>query len=156
MIFIPSQLKNITVATVVDIAGAYASGDALTSVTHQLAGVFKGFQAPSKLVKVVVTDAAKQNAALKLMFWNRPIAAPTFNLAFTPLDAVLQYYVGHVTIAATDYISLFDNSVGSILVDQMPFSGNNATSLWMTVVTTSTPTFVAANDVSFRLTFDQQ
>ncbi len=161
MLFFPLPQKEFPITLVVS-TGAYSSGDAV-SVGNEIAHAVQTPGGYGKIVKVVLSDAAKQASALKLMFFNRPNAtAPTDNAAFDPLDAEIQsYFIGHINVATTDYAALSDNSVATVIPpDGFPIkaAGNVAgklQSVWVYVVSYGTPTYAATTDLHMTITVEQ-
>ena len=156
MIIFPYSLKEKTIALTVD-TNAYASGDAV-DVAHEVkdATATKGGQ--SRLVKVVVTDASEQMANLKIILFNKAIAAATDNAVFDPTDTELKTIIGVIPIKSTDYVDFNDNAVATIQMgdNSLYIKTVNSSSVWAQVVSADAPTYAAATDVQITYTFEQQ
>jgi hypothetical protein len=156
MIYFPSILLPVKVTPTVSLT-AYSIGDAIDKA-QQLTNAVPNMGGQSEIVKIVISDAAKQNAALKLLFYNKKIADATDNAAFDPTDTENAVnFIGHIDIASTDYVSLSDNSVATkIPALEFGVKALNAKNIWMQVVANGTPTFAAITDLTVTVTFKKQ
>lgn len=131
---------------------AYAAGDLMgdkNTLTNFLPGSESG-----TLRGVVVIDAAKQNAALDVVFFSADPAGTTFtdNGAFAPVAADVANAIGHVSIVAGDYSAFSANSVATKAGLALALGG--AQTLYAALVSRGTPTYVAATDLTVKLIVD--
>lgn len=99
-------------------------------------------------------DKASQDAAIDLLFFSESVTLASDNAAADVSDAdLVSYYLGHVSIAATDYSALNDNSVGSVrnvgLQLKMPTGGGDA-KIYVAAVSRGTPTYASTSDLVFK------
>jgi hypothetical protein len=137
-------------------AGAYSSLDAVGSKL-EFEDVCTPFNNTGAVVQAHIKDNAKQNALLYLVLFDRDFTATADNDAFTVSDADLLNMVMVLEFAVADYIDFASNSIA--LVDpahyalEHPFElKEGGTSLFgQLMVKTSTPTYVATNDLRVEL-----
>lgn len=128
---------------------AYTAGDAVGGLLT-FASAARGVGRGGLVKKVVISDNGKQSVALDLVLYDTTITAPTDNAAFDPTDAENLTCVGHISIGAANYASLNDNSVATVESD-LAYTCTG-TSLFGALVTRGTPTYVATNDITVRIT----
>jgi len=96
----------------------------------------------------VVIDNSQQMPSLELVLFDRDFTASTDNAAFDPTDADLANIVGVVKIG--DWSDFNDNAVA--MRTGIGLSAKlNGTALYGQLVTRTTPTFVATNDITVIL-----
>jgi len=143
-------------ATIAVNASAYADGDlvgtkmTLTDILpHGKGGI---------LSTVTVHDLDAQNAALQLLIWDTNPSNTTFtnNGALAVADADLPNIIARIAIAATDYTSLADNSVGCVTQIAIPVKAAIQGILYAALVSDgATPTYTANGlSVTFGLVVD--
>ncbi len=159
-------LKKFT--PVVSVSPAYTAEDQVGGV-NLLTDMVAADGGTCLLQSVVVTDSAKQKAALTLYFFDDvPTITSVDNGAFDLLDAQLALTcIGHVLIPAANYQDSSSNSeatvtdVGLVLKSNAghntasPPAGSNKRSLWCVVKTTGTPTYAAVSDLTIKLGIEQ-
>lgn len=145
-------IKSVTVTPVLD-TNAYASGDFMGAAILTLSDV--AFADQTMLHSITVTDKAKQSLAIDLIFWKTNCSNTTFtdNAALDIHDTDLLQYAGHVSITATNYAALNDNSVATVANIGLVMSlATNSRNLYCTPVARSAPTY-AASDLQFTFAF---
>lgn len=134
--------------------GAYTAGDnvggkmSLTPVAME--------PRTGTIMSVTVADLAKQSAAIDILLFDSDPSATTFtdNAALDVADADLLKAIGVIRVAANDYVGLADNSVACVKDINLPFKLSGTDTLYATMVTSGTPTYAAATDLT--LTFGIQ
>ncbi len=148
-----SKGKIISVTPVVTV-GAYHANDCVGGkLTLTDALVADGGSA--LLTNVVVVDDANQKAALEVVFFNaNPAAATLTDNAAIVFSTDLAKVIARVPITAADWATVGDAAVADVqcLRTLEGVSGNN---LYAAVMTTGTPTFGAAGDLTFRFGLDR-
>ena len=137
-------------------AGAYSAGDAVGG-KMEFRDVCSPYKNTAAIVQAHIKDNAKQNAKLWLVLFDRDFTATADNAAFTISDADLLNVVMALEFAVADYVSFANNSIA--LMDPAnyyilhPFElVEGGTSLFgQLFVETSTPTYVATNDLRVEL-----
>lgn len=106
-------------------------------------------------IGVVVTDLAKQDAALGIIFFSSDPSATTFtdNAALDIADADLPKVIGTVRVLASDYQDLSDNSVATVFNKLLGYELASGQTIYFTVVmnATSGATYAGTTDVQIRL-----
>jgi hypothetical protein len=138
----------------------FAAGDAMHSTVITLANCFQGSVPHARIEGVTIVDQANQKSAIDLLFFsaNPSNTTVTVNAALDVADADLDdYFLGHISIAATDYASLADNAYGTKQNISLPVypSAQGVRSLYCIVVARGTPTYAAATDLRIKLSFKQ-
>ena len=143
-------------ATPVITAGAYSALDAVGG-KMEFEDVCTPYNNTAAIVQAHIKDNAKQNALLYLVLFDRDFTDTADNAAFTISDADLLNVVMVLEFAVADYVDFATNSIA--LVDPAhyqllhPFELiEGGTSLFgQLFVKTSTPTYVATNDLRVEL-----
>lgn len=148
-----SPLKDFT-ATIVTNTSQYAAGDFIGSAILTLSNV-PTVNGGAVLHSLSITDLTKQNAVIDFLFFTSACSNTTFtnNGALDVDDTDLLTFRGHVNIAAANYVSLADNSVGTVGNIGLTILCNSAsTSLYVVpVLTSGTPTWDAS---ALQVTFN--
>lgn len=125
-----------TVGTVNAITGAtFPDGPYTGSGSGDVRGV-------STIGTISVIDLAKQNVALDLFFFNQSPTVSADNAAFNMDDANAAHYIGHVTIATTDYANCTDTSFVCLKAVGLIVSPIDDT-IYCVVVARGAPTYAA-------------
>ncbi len=134
-------------------ATPYSANDVLGGVNTVLVLSSPG-DGIETLGSVAVIDKAKQKKEFDLFFFDSLPVISADNAAFDLTDAYALGYIGHVSIAAADYIDSASNSfaVAKGVSLKMPDSGGGQT-IYCVAVTRSTPTYGSATDLMIRLEF---
>lgn len=129
----------------------YASGDTLFVATA-LSGVVRANDQRALLQSLVVIDKDDQKPALRLLFFSASVTFGTLNAAPSISDSDAANYLGHVDIAAADYVDLGGVSVACAKgINLLLESVSGATSVYIAgMLTAGTPTHTASGLV-FRL-----
>lgn len=146
--------EQFNVTFVVD-TSALADGD-LASDVIEIPSVARVAGYVVNLKSIVIKDKADQKSALYVVFSNASTTFGSLNSAPSLSDAnVANIVLGHVKIAATDYVDLGGASVATKVLDNpLPLkTASTTTSLWVALVSNGTPTYGAAGDVIATLTF---
>lgn len=142
----------VTVTPTLD-TNAYASGDLLFDST-EVASAVRANGSHAILQSVTVIDKADQKVAFTLLFANAAADFGTLNSAPDPDDTEVATVIGHVSVAAGDYIDLGGAAVACVRnLGLVLKAGAATTSLFIAGVNgTGTPTY-AASDLVFQLGF---
>jgi len=147
-------------ATPVITAGAYSALDAVGS-KMEFTDVCTPYSNTASIVQGYVKDNTKENALLYLVLFDRDFTATADNAAFAVSDADLLNVVCVLEFAVADYISFNANSMAQLSVENImmkhPFElVEGGTSLFgQLFVKTSTPTYVATNDLHVELVIER-
>jgi hypothetical protein len=136
-------------------AGPYSAGDAVGGLLTfaDAASVYKG---DGTITKVVIVDDAKQAAHLVLALFDRTFTPTADNGAWDPTDADNQHCIGIIDIPAAAYGPGADNNVASVDCDLNFTLVAGGTSLFAQLyLVTSTPTYVATDDVTIKITVNR-
>lgn len=140
--------------TIVTNTSQYAAGDFIGSAILTLADV-PTVNGGAYLTSLSITDLTKQNAVIDFLFFSSVCSNTTFtnNGALDVHDTDLLTFLGHVNIAAANYVSLADSSVGTVAQIGLALQCNPAsTSLYVVpVLTSGTPTWDAS---ALQVTFN--
>lgn len=144
-------MQYVDVTPVVDLA-AYSSGDLIGHAVMEFdldkhGKVEKG----GILQSVIITDLAKQNATLDVVFFATNPTATSFTdqAEFDIDDADLIRIIGVATVS--DWKSFKDNSVGQELQLALPFIMAGGNTLYGAIVARGTPDFVSTSDLTIRI-----
>jgi len=135
-------------------AGIYSAGDAVGGLLT-FANAVSVYKGDGKIVKIVVIDDAMQNANLILHLFDRTFTAMADNAAWSPSDADMQNSIGHVEIAVADYQAGVNNSHATVLVDMGFALVSGGTSLFGQLECVATPTYVATDDLTIKVTIER-
>jgi hypothetical protein len=152
------RLQEIVVTPASSAGAIYAAGDALGGLlTFPYAVAFNG--GSGSIVKVVIVDDAQQLAPIDIVFFNQTFTVTADNAPFTPTDADMQNCIGYIDMLAADYANFVNNSVACKTTEtRLPFPfrvADSGTSLYAQMVVRATPTYVAVDDLTIKLTIDQ-
>ena len=137
-------------------AGAYSALDAVGS-KMEFKDVCTPYSNTAKIVQAYIKDAAKQDALLYLVLFDRDFTETADNAAFAVSDADLLNIVCVLEFAVADYIDFSANSMAQLSTENVvvrhPFTLiEGGTSLFgQLFVKTLTPTYVATNDLCVEL-----
>ena len=153
--------KYLTFTPAID-TNAYAAGDQIGPGSTLLSAPVVGPNSLTMLQAVHLIDAAKQKAAIDLLFWNSaPTIASSDNNAFDITDAeAAARFVGYVSIAAGNYIDTSSNSLATVKGIALPVYGTkngenpSGRNLWVSLVSRGTPTYGSASALKFILVFE--
>jgi len=143
------MLKNRTRATPVITpgitAGAYAAGDVVGGlIIFDFKEMFGG-----TLRSIKIIDVAEQDEAFKVYLFDRQPTTIDDNDPFTLSLSDWQKWVGTITVSASDYESL--NNIAGADSDSWAIDfASSGGLLYAYFVTTGTPTYAAATDLSIR------
>ena len=130
---------------------AYASGDAMSSSAAIISAASSATPAKSGMIQsVIVTDLAKQDAAIDLIFFDADPSSTTIttNTALTVDDADLPNIIGVVQVTA--YADFADNSVGFATNLAIPYVADSNGRIYAVPVCRGTPTY-AVGDLNIRV-----
>ena len=130
---------------------AFATGDLIGAAAIELSGATGGNEIHGGMIQsVIVTDLAKQSAALDIVFFDADPSNTTFteNAAFDPDDADILNIIG--VAAITDWKAFNDSSVGQALNLAIPFVADTKNKLYAVIVSRGAPTY-GASDVTLRV-----
>ena len=144
--------RTFTVTPVVD-TSAYAAGDAI-DVLQSIDDAVRSADQAGIIEQISIVDASGQDAALDLVLYTSVVTDGVDNAAYDPSEADLKESVGAVSILATDYSSLVNNSVATVQPNfHMQF--NATTTLRFQIVSRGTPTYAGADDLQIRFVIKQ-
>jgi hypothetical protein len=144
-------IHTVTKTVVVD-TNAYQSGDFLGTAILEITEV--GYIGGAVLHTVTVVDLTKQSAAFDLLFFTTACANTTFtnNAALDVHDTDALTFIGHVSVLATDYSALNDNSVATVRNIGLTLNPTPGTSIYCAPVARGTPTY-AASELRLKFSF---
>jgi hypothetical protein len=129
----------------------YASGDTLFVATA-LTGVTRANDERALLQSIVVIDKDDQKPALRLLFFSASVTFGTLNAAPSISDSDAANYLGHVDIAAADYVDLGGVSVACAKgINLLLESVSGATSVYIAGMLTAGTPMHTASGLVFRL-----
>lgn len=134
--------------TAVSTSPAYSIGDAV-GAKRTITGALRTSNGSGILESITLLDRANQKAAMELFIFDSNPAAATItdNAAFVFSTDDLKV-LAHVTIAATDYITINSKAIATIKGIGAALKGaDSTTSLYAALVTTGTPTYAATTDL---------
>lgn len=134
--------------TAVSTSPAYTAGDAV-GAKRTITGALRTTNGSGILESITLLDRANQKAAMELFIFDSDPAAATItdNAAFVFSTDDLKV-LAHITIAATDYVTINNKAVVTLKGLGITLKGANAnTSLFAALVTTGTPTYAATTDL---------
>lgn len=139
-----------TATPTVSTTPAYSAGDniggliSLTSAVRYAAG-------GGTITSVVISDKAKQSAAIDVVFFTANPGSTTFtdNGALAVNAADLVSIVG--VISVTSWSAFSANSVGSALGQSLPFVLASGTTLYAALVARGTPTYASTSDIQITV-----
>jgi hypothetical protein len=147
------QHHIVEVTPTVSSGAAYTANDQVGGLMT-LTGAVPASSDGAVLRQISVVDKGKQSAALNvLLFDAQPTVASSDNAACDVADAELAgKCLGHVAIAAGDYVAL---SAGSVAAKQVtvPVKADSSATLYALAMTTGTPTYASTSDLVFRFHF---
>lgn len=151
-----SKFYRTTVTPVVGLA-IYADGDRLGSTMTVATGAAD--KESSTLRTISLVDAAAQKSVINVLFFSQsPTIASADNAALDLTDANMAYYIGHVSIAAADYVDSASNAaacVKDINLFGLASSSANGT-IYAVLESGGTPTYAATSDLVFTFTFENE
>lgn len=133
--------------TAVSTSPAYTAGDAVGG-KRTITGALRTSGGTGILESVQILDRANQKAAMELFIFDSDPSAATItdNSAFVFSTDDLKV-LAHVTIAATDYVTINSKAIATIKGLGIALKGNATSTLYAALVTTGTPTYAATTDV---------
>lgn len=136
-------------------SGAYAAGDVLF-VPVELTDVAKDTKGLATLRTLVVLDGADQKQDIDLLFFSESpgdIGAANAPLAMS--DAEAAFLVGHIRIAAADYVSGNANAYATKLMEFLVGCKVKSTSVWVAgVCRGGTPTY-GVSGLTFKFSWER-
>lgn len=143
------------VTPTVSASSAYADGDAVGAEMLIDFGIADdSIHAAFVIQSISIVDKAKQDAEIDILFFDESVTPSADNATADFTDAALAgNFLGVVTVAASDYADLNDNSVATIknvgLQLKMETDGGDA-KIYAYAVTRSTPTYASTSDLVFK------
>lgn len=145
--------KTVSFTTIIKKTGAQVGADGAAYI----AGDVLGDQSPIALAagrysggagtihSITVKDLSKQNAALKIVFFDANPSNTTFtdNQPLDLSDSDIDKVIAWVDVAAGDYISFSDNSVAHIKGLNIPMLTVGSANLYFCIIVNSSVTYVA-------------
>jgi hypothetical protein len=124
---------------------AYASGDLIFDAT-EIANAVRAVGGCAIVNSITIIDKDDQGVALTLLFANAATDFGTLNSAPDPDDTECATVIGHVAVAASDYVDLGGAKVACVKnIGLLLKAGAATTSLYVACVNgTGTPTYTAA------------
>lgn len=146
---IGANTMSLAVSPVIS-AAAYTAGQTIGPVM-QLTGMVLEGPNSGVLQSLRVTDKAKQNAAIDIIFFSAVLGTPFADrVTFAPAAADLPKLLGHVSIASSDYSQFSANSIATRLnVGLGIVLAAASTTLFCQAVSRGTPTYASVSDLEF-------
>ncbi len=137
----------IAVTPTVDTA-IYASGDVLFATTA-IANAVRANDERAVLMSVAVIDKDDEKPAFRMLFFKANVTSGAINGAPSISDADAANYLGHIDIAAADYVDLGGVSVAcQKSINLLLESASGTTTVYcFAYLTAGTPTFTAGTDL---------
>lgn len=125
-------------------ATAYTSGYQLGTL-QKLSNVVLDTKGIAFLRTLVVLDKAIQKKACDILFFNSVVTLAADNAAFTLSDADLESFIGMVSVADADYVTLeaSNNAVAVKQIEMLLPAAQGVKDIWMAVISRGTPTYTA-------------
>lgn len=136
-------------------AGAYADADVLF-VPVKLENVALDTKGLATLRTLIVQDMADQKQAIDLLFFSEdPGDIGAANAALAMSDAEFASFLGHVRIAAADYVSGNANAYQTKLLEFVVQAKQGKREIWVAgVVRSGTPTY-GASGLTFKFLWER-
>lgn len=155
---IENNLVEFSQSPTITSGSAYVVGYAVGGLFTFANAVLGASSSPSqsgKILSVLISDKAKQNAALDLILFDSAPTAPTDHTAFAPSAADIAKIVGVVSITAAMYSSFSANAAAWLNPNLKFFLAAAGTSLYGILVARGTPTYASTSDLQLRLLISQ-
>jgi hypothetical protein len=125
---------------------AFSTGDYMAK--GEIAGFFSGNSRAANLISLSVLDAAKQKAALDILFFKAdPTVASAVNAAIDIADAEMLNYIGFLSVTTGDYATdLAASSIATLKnINLILDSSDSSSSLYYVLVSRGSPTYAASS-----------
>ena len=143
-------------ATLVTSTGIYASGDVIGAAFQmKMASRFLG--GGGMVRSVFLTDLDDQKSAVDVMlFSGMPTSSDVAdNAKYDLADTDLPLYLGHISVASSDYATLSDNAVG-ILACELPYvAAYESGDIYGLIIARGTPTYTTHASLAVGLILQQ-
>lgn len=145
-------------------AAAYGDGDQIGPDYTKLSGVATEKGGAVSLESCLIIDRGKQKSDLDLYFWSKqPVVQSGDNDAFDVNDADADSLAGLLQVTGSEYEDIADwscwqgKNLGLLMTSILDGNKDNADgkSLWVTIVSGGTPTYVSTTDLILRFNFVQ-
>ena len=111
----------------------------------------------AKLKALTIVDNAAQKGPFNIIFFSEaPTMTSADNAALSLADGYAANYIGHVTVAATDYVDSALNAMAclkDINLDGLASTDVSGT-IYAILESKGTPDYVATDDLTFTFTFE--
>lgn len=149
-----SPADVISVTPTID-TNAYTSGDAVGG-KQTITSAMRESGGKAVLESITVQDKGNQKAALTILFFDAdPTAATITNNAAFVFSTDISKVVGRVNITAADYETIDSKAIACVKAIGLEMKASGSANLFAAVVTTGTPTYVSASDLTFKYGFLQ-
>jgi hypothetical protein len=149
-----SYNKIITVNPVIDIAGAYASGDQMGAII-EIPAILPTNGGLAKLISVVVVDKDDEGGAFDLMLWSASVTLAADNAAVSISDADALLFLGKVAIASADYEDVGGAKLATKTGVAIPVTGaSTSKSVYLSLISKDSKTYTATSDLVIKLGFE--
>ena len=138
-----SQTPTVTV-------GAYSALDAIGGLLT-FADIFNAQGGTGVLHTLIITDLAKQSAAMELWLFDRTFTADTDNAVFDVEDTDLPNCIGVIPIATADWFASNDSSVACVRNIGLVATAMNGATLYGQLKAVGTPTYASVSDLTIKL-----
>lgn len=147
--------SGFTVTTTVEGVSAYSSGDRMGTVMTLSPICEKGGDLVS-LESILIVDKAGISKAIDIMFFSSsPTIASADNAALDISDANMALCIGHVSVAAANYVTSASSSI-AYLKDVNACMAPASTSIYALAVIRATSTYLSTTDLTFTFVFNDQ
>lgn len=152
-VWTPGDVLSVT--PVID-TNIYAAGDAVGGV-QTLTNAVRVSGGVGVLDTLSIIDADNEKANLTILFFeSNPAAATVANNAAFVWSTDLAKYIGKINVVTADYESINSKAVATLRGLGLRLKASGSRNLYAVVVLTSgTPTYSAAGDLTFRYGFAQ-
>lgn len=129
-----------TTSNITTSATAYSSGDNIGGIVT-VTGALRISGGNGFINAIEIWDIAAQSAAITIDFWDASPSGTYTNDAAQVIAGDSAKWLGSVSIASGDYVATGVVSRATLKGLNIPIVGNASTSIFMTLVTTGTPTY---------------
>lgn len=143
-------------STLVTSTGIYAAGDVIGgAITLKMGSRIMG--GGGMLRSVVLTDLDNLKSAVDILLFSTPPPSTDIvdNAKFDLTDTYLPYYLGHVSVLGSDYISFNDSAVGVVTCELPYVSEYESGDVYALVLCQGTPTYTTHASLAVSLLVQQ-
>lgn len=148
---------QVSATPTVTASSAYSSGNCV-GTSQTLTNACRTSGGAVTLAGIVITDKANQKAALTILILDAAPGGTYTDKSSPTLATDLGKVVAHVTVAASDYVTVGSDSkaVASLAnLNRVCINNESGRNLYAVVLATGTPTYASTSDLTFKYKFYQ-